>query len=148
MLRNFIALTRVVKTISQSTLCGYLSISKHPRYHLRNNFLPSLPYQNQSSTMTSGSAGSSSRAAISTRERILVRYASVHAKGEGYVTKQVILGTIVDAHNGDKSMATEKKYDDERPIARNCFQTPPIPISTYLTVSTCVLSRTNSARRS
>ncbi len=39
----------------------------------------------------------------------------------------MILGAIVDAHNGDKSMDTEKKYDDARPTARNCFHNPSNP---------------------
>ncbi len=128
MLRYFTALARVIKAISQSTLFGYLNISTQQYHHLRSTFLPSLPYQNKPSTMASSSTGRSSRAAISTRVRIFLRYAAVHANREGHhFTKKVTTDTIFDAHNSDKSIAMNKKYDDSRPTARKCFQNPSNP---------------------
>ena len=38
-----------------------------------------------------------------------------------------MLKAIVAPNNGDESGATDKKYYESRPTARNCFHAPPNP---------------------
>ena len=78
--------------------------------------------------MASSSSAGSSSAAISKREQIFVRYAVVHAKRMNQkFAKKVILKAVVAANNNDVSCATDKKYYEGRPTARNCFYAPSNP---------------------